>query len=260
MVWFLYDLTIKRFILVALILTAIQVSIQAQDAQSTKHSWWFGAAAGANLNFYRGSTQELSSVLISPTAFHNGSDVGLYSALLVEFHSPGSKWGMMLQAGYDSRKGLFEEEMAPCNCLVNLSSELSYITVEPSLRFTPFKFNFYLYGGPRLAFILNKSFTFKQEIQHSDLPNQMINLDQNGNFSNMNKTIISMQIGAGYDISVSSHNNQTQFVLSPFVSFQPYFGQSPRSIETWNITTFRAGIALKLSREHKPRLRLRRNR
>ena len=35
-------------------------------------------------------------------------------------------------------------------------------------------------------------------------------------------------------------------MLSPFVSFQPYFGQSPRSVETWNITTLRAGIALKL--------------
>jgi outer membrane protein OmpA-like peptidoglycan-associated protein len=39
-------------------------------------------------------------------------------------------------------------------------------------------------------------------------------------------------------------------VLSPFVSFQPYFGQTPRSSETWNITTFRAGAALKLGRGH----------
>jgi hypothetical protein len=31
----------------------------------------------------------------------------------------------------------------------------------------------------------------------------------------------------------------------PFVSFQPYFGQNPRSTETWNNTTVRAGVALK---------------
>jgi hypothetical protein len=37
-----------------------------------------------------------------------------------------------------------------------------------------------------------------------------------------------MQIGAGYDIPLSSDRNKTQFVLSPFVSFQPYFGQNPR--------------------------------
>ena len=54
-----------------------------------------------------------------------------------------------------------------------------------------------------------------------------------------------MQIGAGYDIPLSSDSNKTQFVLSPFVSFQPYFGQNPRATETWNITTIRAGVALK---------------
>jgi hypothetical protein len=54
-----------------------------------------------------------------------------------------------------------------------------------------------------------------------------------------------MQIGAGYDIPLSTDANKTQFVLSPFVSFQPYFGQNPRSTETWNNTTVRAGVALK---------------
>jgi hypothetical protein len=53
-----------------------------------------------------------------------------------------------------------------------------------------------------------------------------------------------MQIGAGYDIPLSTDANKTQFVLSPF-SFQPYFGQNPRSTETWNNTTVRAGVALK---------------
>jgi len=63
--------------------------------------------------------------------------------------------------------------------------------------------------------------------------------------------LISMQIGAGYDIPLTSHGKQTQFVLSPFVSYHPYFGQEPRSIETWNITTVRAGIALKFGRGRK---------
>jgi outer membrane protein OmpA-like peptidoglycan-associated protein len=62
----------------------------------------------------------------------------------------------------------------------------------------------------------------------------------------INKTIISMQIGAGIDIALSSGKNRTQFVLSPFASFHPYFGQNPRSVETLNITTIRAGVALKM--------------
>jgi len=215
----------------------LRTSIQAQVSQSKNHSWWFGIAGGENINFYRGSTQELNSDLISPIAFHKGVDAGYYFASLAEFHRPGSALGIMLQAGYDSRKGTFNEKIAPCNCSVDLSTKLNYITVEPSLRFAPFKYNFYLYGGPRMAFNLNKSFTYTI-FTTSDILNQKDPLSLNGNFSNMHKAIISMQIGAGYDILFSSQRNPTQFVLSPFVSFQPYFGQSPRSIETWNITTF----------------------
>jgi hypothetical protein len=44
-----------------------------------------------------------------------------------------------------------------------------------------------------------------------------------GEFSEIEETILSMQIGAGFDIPLSSDRNKTQFVLSPFVSFQPYF-------------------------------------
>jgi hypothetical protein len=245
-----YMQTIKRIILIALILTVIQVQAQKQKAHDTKYSWWFGVASGANINFYRSSIQELNSDLISPVVFNKGIGIGLYFAPLMEFHRPGSRWGAMLQAGYDSRKGRFDEKKAPCGCAEDLSTNLSYITVEPSLRFAPFKSNFYLYGGPRLAFNLNKSFIFKQGI-HSDFLGQEAHLETKKDFSNMNKTIISMQIGAGYDIPVSSQRNQTQFVLSPFVSFQPYFGQSPRSIEKWNVTTLRVGVALKFSLEHK---------
>ncbi len=59
-----------------------------------------------------------------------------------------------------------------------------------------------------------------------------------------------MQVGLGYDIPLSSQNHKTQFVLSPFASFQPYFGQDPRSIETLNITTIRAGVMLKFGQGH----------
>jgi hypothetical protein len=248
----IYFLIMKSVILSSVILTGIHSTVQSQVSQGAKHSWWFCIATVANVNFYRGSTQELNSVIISPVAFHNGKGIGLYVAPFVEFHRPGSKLGITMQAGYDNRSGTFDEKIAPCGCSADLSTKLSYITIEPSLRFTPFKFNFYLYGGPRLAFNLNKSFSYILNV-NSDILNQKAPIELNGNFDNMNKAIISMQIGAGYDISIVSKNKPTQYVLSPFVSFQPYFGQLPRSIETWNITTLRVGAAFKLS-QHKLKL------
>jgi outer membrane protein OmpA-like peptidoglycan-associated protein len=249
MAWSHYYLLIKSLIFSALILTGIQSPLQAQTEKYTKPTWWFGAAAGANLNFYRGTTQELNSELTVPAAFDEGFGAGLYLAPLVEYHHPDSIWGVMLQAGYDNRQGWLEQVHTPCNCPEDLNTEISYLTVEPSLRFAPFKSNFYLYAGPRLAFNLEKSFTYKQGINPA-YPDQAPNPDVKGDLSSIKKMIISMQIGAGYDIPLSSQNKRTQYVLSPFVSFQPYFGQYPRSIETWNVTTLRVGVAFKFGRGH----------
>jgi outer membrane protein OmpA-like peptidoglycan-associated protein len=248
--WSPCGLAIKSLIGGALILTGFQSTLQAQEVQFTKPSWYFGVAGGANVNFLRGTTQELNSNLTVPSAFHDGNGVGLYVAPLIEYHRPDTRLGLMLQVGYDSRKGSFNEVMTPCNCPADLNTDLSYLTVEPSLRFAPFKSNFYLYGGPRFAFNLSKSFTYKQGINPA-YPLQVANPDVTSDFSNVKDNLISMQIGAGYDIPLSSQRSQTQLVLSPFVSFQPYFGQDPRSIESLNVTTLRAGVALKLGRGHK---------
>jgi outer membrane protein OmpA-like peptidoglycan-associated protein len=249
MPWSFNNLTIKSLILSALVLTGILTTLQAQDS-ITKPSWWFGVAAGANLNFYRGTTQEINSELTAPAAFDKGFGAGLYIAPLIEYHHPDAIWGIMLQAGYDNRQGWLEQVKTPCNCPEDLYTRISYITVEPSLRIAPFKSNFYLYAGPRLAFNAERSFTYKQGI-NPDHPEQEAIPNVKGDLSKMKEMLISMQIGAGYDIPISSQKKQTQFVLSPFVSFHPYFGQYPRSIETWNVTTLRVGVALKFGRGHK---------
>ena len=240
-------------IISALILTGIQSPLQAQETQEakfTKPSWWFGAAAGANFNFYRGTTQQLTTDFMAPSAFHDGQGIGFFAAPVLEFHRPDSRLGFMLQAGYDSRKGTFDQVESPCNCPEDLKTVLTYITVEPSIRIAPFKSNFYIYGGPRLAFNINNDFTYQKGINPA-YPDQVADPEVKGAFSNTNKSVISMQIGAGYDISLTADNKQTQAVLSPFVSFQPYFGQNPRSTESWNLTTVRAGIALKFGRGRK---------
>lgn len=249
---FPYKLALKTVIVGSFILTGIQSPLQAQEKPVAKYimpSWWFGVAGGANFNFYRGTTQQLTSDFIVPTAFHNGQGIGFFAVPLIEFHRPESRLGFMLQAGYDSRQGKFDQMESPCNCPEDLNTDLNYVTIEPSLRIAPFKSNFYVYGGPRLAFNLDNNFTYQQGINPA-LPEQVADPEINGVFSNTNKSVISMQIGAGYDISLSAEAKQTQVVLSPFVAFHPYFGQNPRSTESWNLTTVRAGIALKFGRGH----------
>lgn len=238
---------IKGILAGLVLLAAATQIVSAQEAKFTKPSLWIGAAAGANLNFYRGTTQALNDDFTVPAGFHHGNGIGLYVAPLIEYHKPESKFGMMLQVGYDSRRGKFDRIVTPCNCPADLTTDLRYITIEPSLRFAPFKSNFYLFGGPRFAFNTAKSFTYSQEA-NPEYAEQVAGPDVEGDFSNVNKTLLSMQLGAGYDLELSSQEKKTQYVLSPFIAFHPYFGQAPRSSETWNVTTLRLGAALKVGR------------
>lgn len=242
--------TIKNIMLIALVCLCSLSAIQAQEVQYTKPSWWFGAAAGVNLNFYRGSTQQMNADFRTPTAFHNGFGAGLYAAPTIEFHPANSAFGFILQAGYDSRNGKFNQVITPCDCPADLKTKLTYITIEPSLRIAPLKSSFYLYGGPRFAFNQSKSFEYQLGI-NPNFPLQPASPAIKGDFSEVKNTIVSMQIGMGYDIPINSETAKTQWVLSPFVAYHPYFGQNPRSIETLNIATVRAGMILKFGLGHR---------
>jgi outer membrane protein OmpA-like peptidoglycan-associated protein len=252
-----YSLPIKSTIVGILILLGVHTGLLAQlgsttttTSTTTAPSWWFGVSAGANFNFYHGSTREMNSIFTSPATFHDGYGAGLYIGPILEYHRPNSLLGVIFQAGYDSRRGSFDGIDTPCNCPADLTTKISYITIEPSLRLTPFKSNFYLYAGPSMAFNVKKTFTYKQGI-NPDYPGQVAPNDVKGDLSHIDKILYGMQVGVGYDILLTASNKPTQLVFSPFVSFHPYYGRDPRSIETWNVTTLRVGAAIKIGSGHR---------
>lgn len=217
-----------------MIIMIAQTTVKAQDVQPT---WWFGVSGGANFNFFDGTTQRLNNAVIVPAAFHKGNGTRAFGSALVEYR-PGRVWGVMLNLAYDGRGGKFDDVIAPCNCPATLKTNTSYFAVEPSLRFGFKSSNLYFFAGPRVAFNLQKDFNYTQLKQENT----------NGELSEMRKTLISGQVGVGYEIPISSASSSTKFTLSPFVSFHPYFGQDPRKVESWSMTTVRTGIALKFGK------------
>ncbi|MEO6230917.1 MAG: OmpA family protein [Ferruginibacter sp.] len=229
-----YHISKQKFTLLfaALIFTAITGN--AQQAKRPQPVWWFGESGAANFNKYRGTTQMLNNNLTVPTAFHKGDGVKPYISLLTEYR-PNKVWGGMLNIAYDNRGGKFDGVEAPCNCAADLSTKISSITVEPSLRVAPFASAFYLFAGPTISFNIAKTFSYTQEKQ----------ADRRGDWSDIRKTVFSAQAGAGIDIPVSKSTSATQMTISPFASFQTDLGQAPRKVESWSVYTIRAGIALK---------------
>ncbi len=247
---------ISKFMVLSLLFLMLAPVLHAQEQQEqeepqqvyTMPKWLFGVAGAANFNFYEGTTRHLSAdsymdgPFMAPAAFHDGFGIKPYGAALIEYRF-NDMWGINLNFGYDGRGGLWDEIMAPCDCPSELKTNLSYLVFEPSLRFAPFRGNFHLFAGPRLSYIFDHDFTYTREQQF--LPDIW---SHEAEMHEMNDLLISMQVGAGYDIVLSKPERQTKWMITPFVSFHPYFGQQPRNIETWSITTIRAGLALKVGR------------
>jgi outer membrane protein OmpA-like peptidoglycan-associated protein len=226
---------IQKFALSLMMVILAYTTVQGQVIQPV---WWYGVSGAANFNWYDGTTQRLNNSLFVPSAFHKGNGVRPYGSILLEYR-PAGAWGVMLNAGYDSRAAKFDNVIAPCDCPASLKTNTDYVTIEPSLRWAAA--NFYLFAGPNVAFNIKKDFEYTQLKQ----PNT------NGELSNMRKTLISGQVGAGYEIPLSSANSVSKVNLSPFVSYHPYFGRAPRNIESWQITTVRVGLALKFGKGSK---------
>jgi outer membrane protein OmpA-like peptidoglycan-associated protein len=221
-------------------------TILAQETQRARPTWWFGGAGAANLNFYGGTTQMLNSELTTPAAFHRGFGAGWYVAALLEYR-PTPIWGGILHVAYDERRGAFNDVPCPCcDEVTTLSTTLSYISIEPSLRYAPFADGFYIFGGPRIgfnwAFNLPKSATRDEKTfvyAHG-------NSSTKAEFSDMRTTVLSGQIGIGYDIALASPHAKNQVNLSPFISYQPwFFSREPREVESWGVSTLRVGFAIK---------------
>jgi outer membrane protein OmpA-like peptidoglycan-associated protein len=220
-----------------LLLLLAGVAGLTQQPKRSQPVWWFGESGAINFNHYSGTTQTLNADLKAPTAFHKGNGIKPYASVLAEYR-PGKMMGGMLNLAFDNRGGKFDEVMAPCNCPADLSTNLSYFSIEPSIRVAPFSSSFYLFAGPTVSFNVSRSFKYTQDKQP----------DRAGDWSEVRKTLLSAQAGAGLDLPVSAKASLTQMTISPFVSFQSDFGHNPRSIESWSVYTVRTGIALKFGK------------
>jgi outer membrane protein OmpA-like peptidoglycan-associated protein len=214
-----------------LLICLVPFAVLTAQEQKGDPEWWFGIAPGVNFNYYGGEVHQLNASTLSLQPFTKGAGKGFYFAGLAEYHFD-PVWGAILHLGYDSRSGSFDDVSAGAST-ASLSTSLSYITIEPSLRLAPFSSSLYFFAGPRIAFNVGKSFTYSE----TGSP------DVAGEWSATRSAVFGVQGGLGLDLSLTGQGASTPIKLSPFVAF--HFGQGPRTEETWSLSTVRFGLALK---------------
>jgi outer membrane protein OmpA-like peptidoglycan-associated protein len=220
----------RRISSAVLLFAAFTTFAVAQQTQ-LKPEWWFGGGLGANLNMYGGETKTLTANNPLNPSLAGGSGVGLFLAPMLEYR-PDPVWGGILSLGFDSRRGSFDA-VTNAGVTQSLSTSMNYLTIEPSVRMTPFDNGFYAFAGPRLGFNVAKSYSY-------DVTG---NPTLEGEWDYVRGTVLTGQIGAGYDIPISDPDAKSQTQISPFFSF--HFGQGPRSVDSWSLTTLRVGVAVK---------------
>ena len=156
-----FHTTKQRFAIASLLLILAGVTGHAQQVQRSQPVWWFGGSGAANFNFFRGTTQKLNNELTVPTAFHKGEGIRPYASLLTEYR-PNMKWGGMLNIAFDNRGGKFDDVIAPCDCPATLKTGISFISIEPSVRFAPFSSAF-IYWRTYGEICGNQKFDYTQE-------------------------------------------------------------------------------------------------
>ncbi len=171
----------------------IQLNAQSSSGQPV---WWYGGAVGPNFNFYSTSIQHPNASITTPSEFTGGSGSGTFFAPMIEYR-PNAIWGGMLAFGFDGRGGSFDNIPKAA-----LSTSMNYLSLEPSLRYSPFDFGLYFFGGPRLAFNIAQSFTYVSTTQPQT----------NGDWSGIHGAVFGLQLGAGYEFSVTPRRIIFKFI------------------------------------------------
>jgi outer membrane protein OmpA-like peptidoglycan-associated protein len=220
------------FLSVITLIFSSSITIHAQEIKRIQPQWWFGGVVGMNLNFYSSDFRNLNAMTSVPSSFAKGSGVGLFLSPMIEYR-PDPVWGGMLFFGFDGRGGSFSDIKTNDGRVHSLSTSMNYLTLEPSVRYSPFEYPLYFFAGPRLGFNVAKSFSYQKTPGSKS----------EGDFDNVHGTALGAQIGAGYEFSLTNPEKEWQIIASPFLAL--HFGQGPRSEESWALTTLRAGIAVK---------------
>ena len=201
-------------------------SLQAQtpgENQQEWASWWFGLYGGVNLTMPTGGITGFNSDVVPASTISEGSGLGPAFGLVVENNS-GSLLGFTLKIGYDARPVDFEEvttQVTPdVSTRETLSTSLSYLNIDPSLRLNLGGRALHVLLGPTFGFNLGKGSEYTIVDSTGTTGPLSADIDGTSGF------VLGAQGTLGYDIPLRGPDASTQILLTPFVGYHLALGEA----------------------------------
>lgn len=229
--------------MIALLLTAVSVDLQAQSIGYQGAKLRFGVFGGANFNSLGVGGQNVIEVpgggSITQQDLSDGTGIGPYGGLLMEYNT-GDIIGVHFRVGYDDRRATLSNNGREWD------TRLSYVSFEPGLRVNLASPDFALTVGPSLNLNVGKSFDY----QPAD--NEGVSPITDGELQNVKPVTFGMWGGVSYDVHLNSMGVSPQWYLTPFFEGSWMVDQKKADFpgqdnldDVWSTVTVRGGVQLK---------------
>ncbi len=209
-------------------------SLPAANAQDTPlPPYRFGGLFGVNINAITLDDSGIDPYDLSGRTWSDNDAGGAGAYIGGHFSYVPGTFGLQIRAAYDARGGRFIQG----GDLADVTTDLSYFSVDPALRITPGSSGLHFLLGPSLNFRVSDAITFP-DISDPTTSTETPILGSKG-------SIVSLFGGVGYDIALSENQvEKTAWILTPFVDLSYIPEQNGAVDRDWSTTTARVGIGL----------------
>jgi outer membrane protein OmpA-like peptidoglycan-associated protein len=251
----------------AMAMTQLSGTLQAQDTKFRDQAWRYGLQLGLNYNSASLGYQDLHA------PYHNfdkpdrnnmdnvnGKGYGFYGGLFLEYLSE-SWWGVQLRGTWDMRdalvKDIYPMQATPQSPNTEFDTRMSYLSFEPAIRIDQHVIpGLSLTAGPLLAANIHGTYDFKADVNGPVT-------DANVKVPDRPVASLGLTAGLAYDLELSRTRN-TSFYLSPFFDYSWIAGQRKSVISSvqnssndiWSTQTFRFGFRLSWESRNTPEERI----
>jgi len=211
--------------------------------------WWIGAFAGVNAGLFFGDlklpwTTDIPDSLLRYINMPTGSGIATVFGVYGEWLPENENWGASLKVTlYDNRYGLSETpELDSINMYETRTFDgfFQYISVSPAARFYLTHDDFFASVGFDFDFLVSDKSNYFRTFKN---PEMIVTYYKSP--ATPNKFRVGLNLGLGYDFTITDIYHRFRLMISPFVSAHAGTAVISGNNGNWNNLYLRVGIAFK---------------